>query len=816
MNIANAFTQYNVNFPVFDEVSKKEKESKDYNLKVCQAIYSCYLNDDTALRSSVHNEFEILRLYGAGNQPEDWYKTYMSGGSGVGAGNISVSSGVDTIFTENKEAYKKGFLNVDWSIRSLMPKIKSVLLPKIKNIDYDLRVNIIDQFSGAEEEDAMNRAIARINFGEITDSMRKEHGLPVPEDDLMASNWQDLQRMQSEGYFKPAHAKASEKIARHTEDISFWDETLYEKLINDAIDVGTISAVHVFDKEIGKCKWEYIKPEYVIMQYSDHKDFRDSEFGGYFRFTTISNLKQRYPEVDELDWRSIAKRYQGQIGNKTIKNWEYVSNDTGRGYIYDNFVVAEMPSYWMDVEKDERLKYTTTSGKTVYYPMDEKMMKKNPRMSYHLTRKRVLYHAVWIVGSDLIFDYGKAENQARPEMTKPMIPIFMYKFGYNSITKRLKPVMDDYQIINLHAQNVFSTATHGGISIDVGMIDNISDGNKEYSVADVIKMYIERGVLLHQTSIDGGYHGGATNPIQSIQGTFESQLAAYINVRRSCVEQVEELTGISPVALGATPGSSQPVGTTEMSYNATMDSFRHIVDACKYVKGLLGTCTIETLRVIFKASEKIKGNYAAVVSMNDVESIVNAKRRGIQYGMKMIARATDLERQSLMENAKEAKMKRAQGQAGLNEGQYYEILHMLDSGSSLKQIADRMQYLIDKDAKRINEEAMAKIKEQNQGLQQMEQQKAQSQMQMEQQKSQAQMQIIQQQQQYEQMKHKQELERIKFEYDQKIRLAIAEAKAEDEKHRREMMAKYNSDMVKYNIDMAKVEADLQKADQTSE
>ena len=726
MDIVSKFSEYRSTFPDMETIPTKEKQKAPYNLAICQAIYSTYLKNETAILSSYSDFYSKLRLYGAGRQPEEWYKTFLSG-YGSGGTEAGSSLDIDGYGISNKDFQKKGWMNVDWTIRSLMPKIKSMLLPIIKNIDYDLKVDIIDRFHGAEEEDAMNRVAARTDFGEIIDQMKQQYQLPVPSDEMLPENWEDLQRMKEEGFFKPEHAMNTEKILRHTENISYWDETLYEDLIDDAIDLGIIAAEEVFDPEIGKSKWEYVNPAQLILQFSDQNDFRDSEFAGVVKSFTVSQLRQKYPEIEERIWRELAETYQGYRGNKKINDWG--DTTTSYGYKYDDYKVATLKCYWIDVEKDKKVKYKSKKGNDSYYDYTkktDKILKKNSNTSLMVTRKRIVYNALWVIGTEMVFDYGKMHNQARPNKTKPMIPIFAYRFSYDSITKRLKPVMDQLQIASLLYQNALSTASAGGFAIDVGMIDNITDGDKKYSIEGILQMWQERKILLHQTSLDGKYPGGATVPIQNVQGNLLQEIQSYISIMENAMQQVEHYTGISPVVLGATPAGDQGLGTTKMSYQSTMNSMKHIVDANKYIKQMLGASTMERMRIVMKADKGVKDAYEMVIGKTGVDSILTAKKRDIQYGMKLKARATDEEVQAIMQKAAESSAKRAQGQAGLNDGQYIEIIEMMKSGSSLQQTARRMQYFISKDEERIQQMQAQNIEKQNEGLKELEQIKGQN------------------------------------------------------------------------------------------
>jgi hypothetical protein len=359
-----------------------------------------------------------------------------------------------------------------------------------------------------------------------------------------------------------------------------------------------------------------------------------------------------------------------------------------------------------------------------YYPENEILKKNN--MKPIKVRKRIVYHAKWVVGEEIIFDHGKMHNQARPNKTRPLLPLYVYLHEYKSITARLSPVMNELQIASLKYQNSMSTATSGGWAIDVAMMDNIVDGEKKYSIPDILRMWQERRVILHQTSVNGVYQGGATVPIQYIPGDIKEEIETYVTIMQNCMKQVEDLTGLSPIALGAAPTADQAVRTTEMAYQSTMNSLKHIVDGCRYIKQMLGTSTAERVRLVMNVDKKVQKAYTSVIGEKGVERILDAKKRQVQYGMKLVARATDLEKQMLLKSVEDSYANKAQGGVGISLGQKLQLVQLMESGSNLKDIARKLRYWEKKEEKRLQEEKERNIQLQGEQLKEQEQIKAQN------------------------------------------------------------------------------------------
>jgi hypothetical protein len=438
-----------------------------------------------------------------------------------------------------------------------------------------------------------------------------------------------------------------------------------------------------------KVKWRYVDPEDLVIQYSKYEDYRDAEYAGEFKEMTISELrrnllKEGYTEEEISD---IAHRYVGFAGNPKKNEWkDYNTMTKNRTYGYDHFRVCVFSYEWVDHSKEKRIRYKNKYGKIRWLPYKEGQKLGN-REKLVTTAKRTLYQGNWIVGTEHVFDYGPVYYQPRPQPNKIELTYKVVKFEGKSITGTLMPVYDNIQIGWLRYQNALNTVFEKGFAVDWRMLQNISDGKKKFSAEEAIKMWKETGILPFMSTAPGQYYkGGSVVPVHELPGGMGDSLNEAIGRLNVQMKLIEDLTGLSPVALGATPDPDAPVGTTEHSLRATHNALKPMMRGVFYLKSNLGVITGSRIQQLLKYDAQSKKQYVKVVGNQDVESVIMAKNHSVEYGYRMEARPTMAEKQQLLRSAEIAMAPGRNGMPGLEFSDYTYIVERLLSGGNLKEI----------------------------------------------------------------------------------------------------------------------------------
>jgi hypothetical protein len=713
-----------------ESIPESEKQKPKYNKEMAMWVYSKYVRNRTSVGYGLDTYFDQLRLFGKGKQSEERYKPYNKGVLDRSYGNV-VSTDVDNGWSTDKEYRREGWGNINEEVISPLPNIKSTIKGQFVDVDYDIKAQNIDIDAGAEEETyAMHKLWINSpkQLGLPLQALKQAAGLPQSQQDYTPESFSELEEIQKEGGFKLPYINQHEKLLQHTENISHWDRSLKEKFIDDLTDLGIAFSHAYYDDETCKVKWRYTDPKNVIMPYSRYEDFRDSDYAGIFDYPSISDIRQkqdyivnsRGEKISEDDLASIAHQYSSYYDNPSEAEWDNYNRYLNDGrYRYDDHKTCTVKVWWIDVDNEKKIEYTNKYGKKRYYKNDGKVKKLGKREVFKNVRTRKLYYCTWIVGTDFVYDFGLMPNQPRPEKTRPKLPIVGYKLNEESLVQRLIPVCDVYQIAWLNFQNALANAVASGYAVNLTMLATMSDGAKKYDPLEALNLFRKKGLMFYKSTVNGVGVGGTPVPIQKIEGSMGDEMIKQLGLMDQMVRQIEVLTGLSPVALGQTPSAETPVGTTQLSLQATTNALRTLVDGVRIIKEELATVTSPMIQLSIKNSPKARKQYSKVIGKKNVDILKIAKEQHTEYGITLVAKPTQQEKLNLLEIAKAAFQAKRSGAAGINEGQLFYIEDQLNNGTSIKELSYKMQSWIQQDEQRLQAERDRAITLQGQQNQQL-------------------------------------------------------------------------------------------------
>jgi hypothetical protein len=102
---------------------------------------------------------------------------------------------------------------------------------------------------------------------------------------------------------------------------------------------------------------------------------------------------------------------------------------------------------------------------------------------------------------------------------------------------------------------------------------------------DVIKAWRESGVLFFSSKGTQSRHDVSSSvPIQRLDGGAGQVMQEQVTAMDFALRQVEELTGINPLAMGATPDKDVGKAVSEFSIIGTSDILKNIVKKANVLK----------------------------------------------------------------------------------------------------------------------------------------------------------------------------------------------------------------------------------------
>jgi hypothetical protein len=714
------------------DIPPEEKDEK-YCINNAKAIQGLYEGNGAAWGYDAQSFFDTMRAYSNGEQETSQYKSFLT--------STNTSSGEPfVLYDDSSEATIKakrgGYYNLLWQNLSPASKIMSSLQGALGSYDYDLYCDTIDANSRGLIEFEKYKKFFESQDQKFQIEYKRKAGIPFDEQIDFPKTLEELQAYEAREGFKLNIAKAIQKVLRYSFDISDWDGNIRKKLIDDLICLGYCATQDYYDDEDKCFKTKWLDPKRVVVQYSHEYDYADSDWAGYYSLWSISNIRRKLIKegkyTNEDDLYQLAHSNANNFNNPVLKWGERHSmlDPTSNTYLYDDLKVAVLEAYWIDTDTYKTLHYNNNSGREMskeiglndkITPLTKNQIAKGKKQEVTETNIRVVYQCSWIVGSDICFDWGKMHMAARPQPSKPKLPIHVEQLLQPSIMYRLRPILDSIALVWLQHQNDMAKMITRGYAVNMAMLMGITMNGKQLDPADILTLWKQTGMLPYMYGYTGNYGGGAATPVTPIEGGLGNRIQETAMALETNFKLIEEIVGINPVAMGSTPTEGSQVGTTEMAMQATSNVLKPIVEGIFETKKSIGESLMLRYQIGVRVSSDIREALSGVVSPADVRTLMLAEHNGVQYGLSLKPKPTD---------ARKAEFKRymelevTKGTLSSVEGMYF--IERMESGADMIDLRQEISYAIEKATERKQKEALMTIQEQNKGNMELEQQKGQN------------------------------------------------------------------------------------------
>ena len=714
-----------------------DKKGAEYCMHNSRAIYSLFCHKKAAWTYDYQDEFSTLRDYSRGEQSVDKYKKWFLDNGDSDSGSVYDSYDETPVGRVSK---REGWANVLWENISPAPMICQSIHGMFDKADFDLFVDTIDADSRKLAEEQKYIKFIEAQNAEWQNKIKMEMGIPIDEEIVYPKSKEELDMYEAQDGFKLNVARAMQKILRYSFDISKWETVVFKKCLDDLIVLGYAAVRDYYDSEDSKWKCKYIDPARLVIQFSNEQDYHDSEYAGYFSFWNISNLRNKLPNVSEDEFAMLAGNNKNKYGNPP-DNWEnfYSKLDpTTNTYRYDGFKVPVFEAEWMDTDLTRKIYYKSFRGResiinvgwdTEVKPLTENNKKAGATQEEKKIAKRQPYQCCWVLDTEYVFDFGPIKMASRERLSKPQLTFHVEQLLQPSLIRRMIPILDQITQTFLRYQNSLAMMVERGYAINTTMLGNVTMGGGKLKPAEVMKLWQQTGRLLYSYSASTGlYTGGSALPVTEIPGGMGERVRETMDTFDLLFKQLELMTGINPVSLGATPDPNAPVGTTQAALQATTNVLKPIMDSCFELKEGVGSCMMRRIQVGIKNSEPIRKAYSGVISPSDMEALRLMESEGVQYGLSLKAKP-DMKQKMRFENWINIALQNTREQRpGIDLNDAIWFMSQLENGADLMDLEKQLEYAIEKNKQEAEAQSQRAMETQGQINAQNEQMKAQAEM----------------------------------------------------------------------------------------
>jgi hypothetical protein len=686
--MAEIVSSVGVNFPD-ENIDPKRKTEKPFLLQYCRAAYSAY--GDTPFGSigwRSRDKYEWVKTYARGSQTIDRYKKVLT---------------PDQDPTNNT-------LVVDWSVLPILPKFRRIALGLLEKQNWDVQIDPIDPLAQTELE----RQITLMKMkATMRDAQKEVFGEQVETPPQLQPGEGEPEDIDGIKIYEIGLRHKTAMEAEQAIELTFSQndyESQRRQTLQDLFDYGVSAYKDYRDGDL--VGFRRVDPRRLILSYCTYPDFRDLRYAG---------------EIIEVPVAQVIQMSNGELTKEDIDMiYKYASTNQWRPSTpVGNAYYGSYSDFWnrgkvqvLDIEiisadelvREERVdrRGNTIFGRASYDDYNNKKDK------YKRKQVQGIYRAKWIVGTDIIFDYGKQYdikrdpiNMARAKSSYHISACDFFDMKTFSRMEAIIPYADAIQLAYYRLQHELNTSVPKGFNINLAALEEVSlsGGGQTMKPSDIIDLYLQRGVLVSRsTTFDGRPNPPA---IQELQGGTGGAIAEYWNLINQNLDMIRQTLGLNELTDGSTPNPKLLTTVAQLAATGTNNALSDIIYSDKQITQSLSEAIIIRVQDIVRTSDGAA--LADSLGKGTVELLkVSPDITKYTYGISIVDKPTAEEKAKLDELIKVALQ---QGQLDISD------VIRLNNIPNIKQAELFLAYKVRKNMEKKQQEAM-QMQQQNGQIQQ--------------------------------------------------------------------------------------------------
>lgn len=532
--------------------------------------------------------------------------------------------------------------NIDWTYIPMLCKFREIALSKLMQREYDLECFLVDSLAKTESDSYFDQMKVKIKMRE----QLLAAGSPLADSPLLRPNAnepQDMEELTMRMEFGYKHNLAMD--AEMGIDLVMQQNNIYERrkrTLIELFDIG-LGGYKEWIDENGLVKFRETVAKNLVVSYCTKNDFSDAVHIGEVLPTLIADIVGYFTpkQIDE-----ICEKSKSQWGNPPT----YIPyNQIGTNWNLFKVMVLDLEFLsWnttvykahTDGKGNQRFEKTdykniqftpsrtvvNASGELQQLPTVENDQKGQPTAKFSELTRKVAYRTKWIIGTDIMYDYGLAQNMNRKysswwdtSLSYHLYAWDFYEMRFSGMLERLLPISDAYNQTWVKLQALKSKLMAYLIYLDLDALDTaaLGKGGLGMSQKQLIDFMFQHQVLAFRSS--GGVPGNPNYKPAWIEAT--GQLEAFTQLYAdlvNCVNMMYEVSGLNP-ASAFSPDPKQSVPGTEAALQSTNNALYMISEADRCLHYTLADAIMCKIQIAVKLG-KVEG-YVKALGTNTVKLI---------------------------------------------------------------------------------------------------------------------------------------------------------------------------------------------------
>lgn len=622
------------------DVSKKESQA--YGLQYAKAIESQWgkSTEANSLFGKKATIFEKNRDYANGVQDTNIYKKLLR--------SLDPSDGDGSL------------LNLDYTPVPILPKFVRVVVNKILSRNPYPNLEATDPLSSSEKNRNKKKIEMQIAAKEQLKRLKDKAGmvLDIDPDELPESE-------EETEIFLGTNVKTDAEVAAQiaTDMTLTWNDfndSTFRRCVNDLVALGMAVTKRSNDPNEG-IKTEYVDPINFIHSYTEDPNFGDLIYAGHVKRISIQELKRLAGgELEEEDFKKIATSVRNKFGNDPayLNSSSYNRKLQRNQYGYDEYMVDVLDFEFVSVdciyfeEKENRFGNTNFFMKGFdYTPKQGSVYQRTP----HKMEVNTVYGGSYILGSEVIFNYGRAKNTP-----KNLHDISKARLSYSVVATNIRGMMpksmvdsctgfaDMLQLTHLKIQQAIAKAKPDGLIIDIEGLENVQLGKGgELQPLDLHDIYEQTGVFYYRSkNPEGGFQNP---PVREIGNTIRN-INELIGLYNHYLRMIRDATGVNEMMDASTPKGDTLVGVQQQAIAAGNNAIYDITNASMILFKKVCEDIVKCLQII-PAESVLFNIYANAVGKENMDVLSSFRDLPMyNFGVKVVKEMEDKDRAYLEQN----------------------------------------------------------------------------------------------------------------------------------------------------------------------
>jgi hypothetical protein len=611
-----------------DNVDPKVKNQKDWCLNFCKAAWT---DSEQHLPSNVFykgsDKYDRTNNYMLGQQPIDDYKKALR-----------VDESDDTTM-----------FPMDFSILKVVPNRIQVMLGKLKQRTFNIHAQPIDALAKDELDLWFAEKKAMLMMREKLEATNPEL-LQSPELMLEPGDPQDMEELEIEVEYGSKRKRSKE--AEMAIKFAFFANRVPEVVRPEVLRNIVYHGWGIYRDDLGKDnkpKIRSVDPRRFITNFCRRSDMSDMKFAGevyevtFEEFEVMADTKYSQEQREEIIAASVR-----HWGGATTKTYDGPNSRTD-----ESLKVKLLDLTWYSTDKmvfeDTVNKYGNPA--VVQAPFDAKGDK------YKRKTVRNIYQGKWVIGTDIIIDYGlmKAQKRSPNNLFDCSLPYHVFGVDVHEMStlafgESLIPLADAIQTAWMKIQSIRNQMIPNGFDIDLDALEDatIGKGGKAMGKKELLDFFFQTGILLSRRK-DISERNVNYQAIRYIENNYGKALAEAWNDLFNNVNIVREITGFNELTDASTPNPKTLVPVAKMAYEATNNALYGIMQADRNLLFSVAEASLIRVKQAIKRGGPID-TYVKSLGMGTIEHFqISSSILDREYAIMLTDVPTEEEKAGIME-----------------------------------------------------------------------------------------------------------------------------------------------------------------------